>query len=150
MREIKKMKNNPMIYFNGDFIRKKEVRLSPDDRDFVFSDGVYEVIKAYKERLFQFNAHLERVKKSLKSVRINFDDVDALESHCDFLTKLNSLEKDDFAVYLQITRGAAIRTHCFPDEKVSPTVYMKAFPCTSRMEEQENGVKVILLEDIRC
>ena len=138
-----------MIYFNGEFIRKKDARVSPDDRGFIFSDGVYEVVKAYKGRLFQFDSHVRRLKRSLKGVRIEFDEIDQLESHCDFLAKLNSLEKKDFAVYMQITRGAAVRTHCFPEEKVSPTIYMKAFSCTSRMDEQEKGVKIILSEDIR-
>ena len=53
-------------------------------------------------------------------------------------------------VYLQITRGSAIpRTHHFPTEQTSPTLFISVNELVENIEERENGVKVILQEDIR-
>lgn len=34
-------------YLNGRFSPLDEIRISPDDRGFLFGDGIYEVIRAY-------------------------------------------------------------------------------------------------------
>ncbi len=34
-----------IAYFNGAYIPKDDVRISPDDRGFLFADGIYEVSK---------------------------------------------------------------------------------------------------------
>ena len=43
------------------------------------------------------------------------------------LIKLNNLENQPAMVYLQVTRGAARRTHSFPSPEVLPTVYAYAW-----------------------
>ena len=50
-------------YLNGEFIPKKDVRISPFDRGFLFGDSVYEVIPSYDNQLFLFNEHIERLKR---------------------------------------------------------------------------------------
>ena len=34
-----------IAYLNGKFMPKEDVSLSPDDRGFLFADGLYEVIR---------------------------------------------------------------------------------------------------------
>ena len=34
-----------IVYLNGWFMAKEEARISPNDRGFIFADGVYEVAK---------------------------------------------------------------------------------------------------------
>ncbi|MDH4046140.1 MAG: aminotransferase class IV, partial [Gemmatimonadota bacterium] len=60
----------------------------------------------------------------------------------------NALEAADATVYLQITRGAAPRTHAFPNPPVPPTVYSEAKPFTPRGDPTV-GVGVITVPDIR-
>ncbi len=40
-----------IVYFNGQFLAKEEVRISPDDRGFLFADGVYEAIRSRARKL---------------------------------------------------------------------------------------------------
>jgi D-alanine transaminase len=45
------------VYFNGEFVDKDDVSLSPDDRGFVFADGIYEVLRAENGAFFQEDLH---------------------------------------------------------------------------------------------
>src|SRR5437868_6184112 len=53
-----------VVWFNGDYVAKEKVTISPDDRGFLFGDGVYEMIRSYDGRLFKFAEHLQRRKTS--------------------------------------------------------------------------------------
>jgi len=52
-------------------------------------------------------------------------------------------------VYLQVTRGAAKRTHSFPSPDVEPTVYAYVWGFIPDITSKENGIKAMLKEDIR-
>jgi len=136
-------------FFNGQFLELSEIKVSPFDRAFLFADGVYEAIRTYNGKLFRYKDHLDRLKKSLKETRIDFKEFDSLEKIIYGLVKKNEI-KTESIVYLQITRGSAIpRTHSFPKEKISPTIFISVKELNENNEEQEKGVKVILQEDIR-
>ena len=47
-----------IVFFNDCFIRQEDVKISPDDRGFLFADGAYEVIRSYYGKLFQIESHL--------------------------------------------------------------------------------------------
>jgi D-alanine transaminase len=138
-----------IVFFNGNFIQEDEVRISQFDRGFQFADGVYEVMRTYNKKIFKMEEHLKRLEFSLKEIRIqNFDVADIRE----IITKLISANKlqQDINIYIQITRGASFpRKHSFPSEKIDPTVYVSAYPLILTPEENENGIKIILKEDIR-
>jgi len=137
------------IYFNKEFKWLNEANLSPFDRGFLFADGVYESIRTYNGKLFRYKDHLDRLKKSLKETRIEFKELDAIENIIYELIKKNKIENEAL-VYLQITRGAVFpRTHIFPKEKVSPTIFISVQELKEGTEDQSRGVKVILLEDVR-
>lgn len=137
------------VYLNGQFMSNDKASISPEDRGFYFADGVYEVIKYYKNRPFCFEEHMQRLKNSLEGVRINYHEVDKMKDICQALVVANQLNNDYAAVYIQITRGVAIRTHRFPNPAVTPTVYARAFRMPACMNEMINGVKVLSREDIR-
>jgi D-alanine transaminase len=138
-----------IVYFNGQLIPKEDVRISPDDRGFLFADGVYEAIASYSGRLFRPDEHFRRLERSLRELRIALPDLTALRSVTERLIEVNGLAKGDAGVYIQITRGAAPRNHPFPPADTPPTVYAAAFAFEMPREEQEHGVKVILVPDIR-
>src|ERR1043165_9268394 len=117
-----------IVHYNGSFVEKSEVAISPDDRGFLFADGVYEVIRAYRGKLFKCAEHLERLAHGLKELRIAGCDAAALESVANRLLKENGLEHSDAKAYIQITRGAAPRAHKFPPAGTPPTVYLEATP----------------------
>jgi D-alanine transaminase len=137
-----------IIYLNHEFIPKKNATISPEDRGFNFADGIYEVIKYYSGKPFRFTDHLDRLKRSLREVYIEFNDCDQLESIFQELLERNELANEEAGVYLQITRGSQTRIHRFP-ENIQPTVYATVFPFASKWDQLNNGVKVITTEDIR-
>ncbi len=137
-----------IIYLNGNLIPKNEAAISPEDRGFNFADGIYEVIKYYGGKPFRFADHMERLQRSLREVRIDFDGLEKLETVFQSLLKQNGLTNQEAGIYLQITRGSQTRIHHFP-ENMSPTVYATAFPFASKWDQLKNGVKVITTEDIR-
>jgi D-alanine transaminase len=138
-----------IVYFNEQFMPKDEVRISPDDRGFLFADGAYEVIRVYQGRLFQTGRHLQRMARSLRELRMAGPQPDRLAEIAEQLIRDNRLENEEALVYMQITRGAAPRKHAFPGHEVPPTVYVAAFPFQSPAEKLEKGVGIILVPDIR-
>ena len=137
-----------IIYLNGKLIPKTEAAISPEDRGFNFADGIYEVIKYYGGRPFRYGDHMERLRRSLREVRIDFDGLDQLGAVFKTLLEQNGLTNQEAGIYLQITRGSHTRIHRFP-EGTKPTVYATAFPFASKWDQLKNGVKVITTEDIR-
>jgi D-alanine transaminase len=138
-----------ICYFNGQFNDINETNLSPFDRGFLFADGVYESIRTYNGKLFRYEDHLDRLKRSLKEIKILYDDFNSLEKIIYDIINKNNIEGESL-VYLQITRGSAIpRTHHFPSEKTDPTIFISVKELIENLDEQKNGVKVIFQEDIR-
>lgn len=138
-----------ITYYNGNFIPKEEVKISPDDRGFLFADGIYEVVRWYKGGFFDMDNHLARMKRSLEELRIIWPEAERFPSIALDLIKLNHHEKQDAMLYLQVTRGAAKRTHNFPSPDVKPTVYINAWGFIPDNNLKSTGVKVMLKEDIR-
>ena len=139
---------NEIVYLNGNFIAKENAKISPNDRGFIFADGVYEVAKYYYGKPFRYNDHIRRLERSLSELDIVFTEIEGLKSIFSELIIRNNLLDKHAAVYLQITRGEHKRVHHFP-ENIKPTVYAFAYHMPSFTENLENGIKVITLEDIR-
>ena len=111
------------VYLNGEYMPKDDAKISVDDRGFLFADGVYEVTPFYEGVPFYMDRHLERLERGLAWMRIDFD-VDVLEEMHRQLIARNGVEDAETSiVYLQITRGVAPRSHPFPAEPVTPTIY---------------------------
>ncbi len=136
-------------YFNGKFLPKDEIRISPDDRGFLFADGIYEVVRWYEGFFYDIESHVTRLKRSLRELRINWPEADLFPSVAKELVKINGLENQPAMVYLQVTRGAARRTHHFPNPEVPPTSYAYAWGFAPDAKSRESGIKVMLKEDIR-
>jgi D-alanine transaminase len=136
-------------YFNGKLVPKNEISISPDDRGFLFADGVYEVVRCYEGIFYDMSSHIARLKRSLRELRINWSDADLFPSIAGDLIRLNKLENTPSMVYLQVTRGAAKRTHTFPSPEVTPTVYAYPWGFVPDIQSKESGIKVMLKEDIR-
>lgn len=137
-----------IVYYNGSYLEKEKVRISPDDRGFLFGDGTYEVIRVYNNRIFHMPDHLKRLKRSLHEIQINDLDVSSLQEVGKTLIRKNPDIAGDAALYIQITRGVAPRVHRFP-EITRPTIYMSLSGSAVDPEIRSQGVKIILLPDER-
>lgn len=141
-----------IVYLNGSYLPKEEANLSPDDRGFLFADGVYEVLYSYDGMLFREDSHWRRLKRSLHEIRIKGLGATDFGAICRELIERNHLDNRHATIYLQITRGIAPRAHAFP-QGVEPTVYAFARPHDPPTELQSSGCRTVTVPDerwLRC
>ncbi len=140
---------NQTVYLNGQYLPMIESQISTQDRGFLFGDGVYEVIPVFNKKLFEFDAHFERLENSLKAISI----ANPLTKKEWFKLLEILIEKHPWEnqfLYLQITRGVQMVRNHMPDDCLTPTVYAYTNPLHSLDENiVKKGIKVITLEDIR-
>ena len=139
------------VYLNGQFLPKERALISAEDRGFIFGDGIYEGVRAVEGRLFEWDAHAERMTNGLAGLRIPFgpDRVAELKGVSEQLVRDNSLGDGEAFLYLQVSRGAAPRTHYFPPAGTSPTVFATATRLAIPRELREHGATAITYADLR-
>ncbi len=141
-----------LCYLNGTYGPLSEAKVSVLDRGFVFGDGIYEVAPVYGLKLFRFDEHMARLARSLAKIRIEnpLTRDEWLERGRKLIAALH--EKSgivDQILYIQVTRGVALRNHVFP-EGVQPTVFMMIMPMPAESAEQRHqGVACITARDFR-
>lgn len=141
--------NQQIVYLNGSYLPMMDSQISTQDRGFLFGDGVYEVIPVYQRKLFRFDAHIQRLKNSLKSTSITnpFSDPEWLEM---LETLIAKHDWQDQYIYLQVTRGVQMQRDHLPADCLTPTVYAYTNPLKAVADNIiENGIKVVTLDDIR-
>ncbi len=140
-----------IVYLNGQFLPQEQARISVLDRGFIFGDGVYEVWRVVEGRLFEYARHDRRLRRGLEAIEIDVPagEVDGLAGVAGRLLRENDLLSGEGTFYLEITRGAAPRTHAYPPAGTAPSV----FAMVSRFEVphalRETGAKAITQPDIR-
>lgn len=139
------------VFLNGQFLPVEQAKLSALDRGFIFGDGVYEVWRVVEGKLFEHARHDRRLRRGLKALEIALPDADvgALSGVAERLLRENDLLAGEGTFYVEITRGAAPRTHAFPPAGTRPTV----FGMVSRFEVphalRASGAKAITQPDVR-
>ena len=139
-----------VVYLNGEFLPRERATLSVDDRGFIFGDGIYEVTRVVNGRLFEADRHMRRLQYGLRGIgidpRLSPDEI--IDIHYRLIQE-NGLTSGEGTVYLQITRGAAPRTHYFPPASTLPTVFLSASPFTPNHAQRDEGASAVTYPDIR-
>ena len=143
-------------YLNGDYTVLPDAKVSVMDRGFIFGDGVYEVVPVYGSCLFRFEQHMARLDRSLSELRIPNPHtraqwrgiIDRLVG--DFArTAGGDPEKLEQMVYIQVTRGVAMREHAMLPG-LTPTVFVMTSAMKPPTEQQRSdGVACVTAEDFR-
>jgi D-alanine transaminase len=143
-------------YLNGEYTTLPHAKVSVMDRGFIFGDGVYEVIPVYGGKPFRLAQHLARLDRSLAELRIP-QPMDAagwaevaqrlLNSYAE--TTGQPIDTLDQLVYIQVTRGVAMRDHVMPKD-LAPTVFVmsNAMKLPSA-EARASGVACVTADDFR-
>ncbi|QNL48399.1 aminotransferase class IV [Olivibacter sp. SDN3] len=135
------------VYLNGEWLNADKAKVSVFDRGFMLGDGVYEVIPFYRGKPFLSSAHIRRLEYCLNEVSILLEQRFAWSEVIDEAIAQAGLTASDGAVYIQITRGAAPRTHYFP-QNVLPTILIYAFELQLSGFEHRKA-KVLVAKDLR-
>lgn len=143
-------------WLNGEFTTLPHAKVSVMDRGFIFGDGIYEVVPAYEGKPFRFDEHMARMERSLDELRIaNPMGRDEWRELVLELTARYAASQGKQAgetsqmVYLQVTRGVAMRDHVMVPG-LEPTV----FAMSNRLyiytdEERARGATCITADDFR-
>ncbi len=137
-----------LAYINGTFCPIHEAKVSIEDRGFQFGDAVYEVIAVYDGLPFLLDEHLERLKRSAAAIGLKYDFADQpLRPIVEAGLKQSGV--NDALVYIQLTRGAAPRSHDIPDH-LTPTIVMTFRDAPPISDELRiTGLKLKTLPEIR-
>jgi len=147
----------------GEFTTIDQAKISVMDRGFIFGDGIYEVFTVYGGNPFRFEQHMARMERSLAELGIpnphnreqwntlaqRLIAIDLRAATVDF-TGVNSRNSaKNTLIYLQVTRGVAVRDHVMQKGLV-PTVFMMLAPLKSPSTEQRKfGVACVTADDFR-
>ncbi|TWO69769.1 D-amino acid aminotransferase [Caenimonas sedimenti] len=143
-------------WLNGEMSTLRDAKVSVLDRGFIFGDGVYEVVPVYSGRPFRFDEHMARLARSLGELRItNPMSVAEWRALVDRLIAAYASQvgkppaETDQLVYIQVTRGVAMRDHVMPPD-LTPTVFVTTNKITQpSTEDRANGVACVTAEDFR-
>lgn len=143
-------------YLNGEFTLLPDAKISVMDRGFIFGDGVYEVVPVYAGQPFRLTQHMARLQRSLTELRLpnpltNPQWRDLISELVARYADSTGARAEDIhqLVYIQITRGVALRDHAMP-EHITPTV----FAMSNRMPQptaaqRAQGVACVTTDDFR-
>lgn len=97
-----------MIYFNGSFVPEEEARVSIFDRGFLYGDGLFETMRAYRGKVFRLDLHLQRLFHSAKIISLSIPKtLKELEEAVYGTLKENNLK--DAYLRLTVSRGEGER-----------------------------------------
>jgi D-alanine transaminase len=137
------------VFLNGRYCAPEEALVSVDDRGFLFGDGIYEAIRYFEGKLFRLQEHLARLERSAKKILLSLPyGAPEIAAICHELLLHSGSQYG--LIYLQVTRGAAPRTHQFPGGNVTPTFLARIIEVDeASVLARRRGIKVIFAPDQR-
>ena len=140
-------------YLNGEFTTLPNAKISVMDRGFIFGDGVYEVVPVYHGAPFRFAQHMARLTRSLAELRMPSPLSEAAwrEVINRLITAFSAHvpATGNLLIYIQITRGVAMRDHVMP-ANIQPTVFAMVNTLTApSAQARSQGVACITADDFR-
>lgn len=141
-----------LCYLNGTFTELRNAQVSVLDRGFIFGDGVYEVLPCYGGVAFRFEQHMARLDRSLAELRIA-NPLPRSEWQA-IAQRLAHALRDDRGVanqliYIQVTRGVALRDHAMPANTVPTVFVMVSEMKLATPAQREHGVACVTADDFR-
>lgn len=135
------------VWLNGAIVPATEAKISAFDRGFLFADGIYEVVPIYSGQPFLFDAHMERLERSLREVGIPQS---VSRAHwLEIIAQLHAHAPLEHAVlYIHITRGAEFPRNHLPSPNLQPTV-MATLSAFTPPVGSIAPARATLMEDIR-
>jgi D-alanine transaminase len=146
---------NTLCYLNGAYTALRDAKISVMDRGFIFGDGVYEVVPVYAGKPFRFAQHMARLDRSLAELRISNPLTHAEWREItqrlvvDYTREAGTETPPDQLIYIQVTRGVALRDHVMTSG-VMPTIFvMTNFMKPAPAAQRAAGVACVSADDFR-
>ena len=62
---------NKIAYFNGEYIKESDVKISIGDRGFLNGDAAFDIARTYNHRPFEWREHIDRWMRSLRYIQVD-------------------------------------------------------------------------------
>jgi len=138
-----------ICYWNGDYIKESEVRISINDRAFCRGTGVFDVSRSFKHVPFFWEEHIDRLYRGLRCVHM--DPGLTPEEMLSFTNQVFELNKkslepgDDFAIAQYVNQGTP--DYHF-DEPSQPNILIQCIYLSPRYEKfaetYRDGIHLVL------
>lgn len=138
-----------IVDVDGRLVPAEEARVSPFDGAYLYGDGVFETLRAYRGHLFALGAHLERMEREIDLLQLPVPtDSGFWKARIEALLEANALLDQDARVRLQVGRGGDAHhdaLHAAPGELRAST-FLVARPIPERIAVlQHEGARAITL-----
>ncbi len=133
-----------LVAINGDIFKAESAQIPAFDRAFLFGDGLLETMTALGPRVIDYDAHLQRLRRSAEACHINIPWSDAfLQFEIENLLSLTRFSRS--SIRLIISRG--ISSHPMLTGSESAQRYIFCAAATRDENLMENGVRLKLRKD---
>ncbi len=116
------------------------------DRGIFFGDGVYEVLRSYKGKIFALDEHLGRFAQSLTKIEIHGIDIKQIRSQ--LLDAFDRAGIADAKIYFHVTRGSAPRNH-IASKELKPNFFLTITELADFIDQKTKGIAVSTFPDCR-
>jgi D-alanine transaminase len=131
---------------NDQVLPLTEVPVHLLDRGLFFGDGVYEVLRSYRGRLFALDEHMDRFERSAAEIRLSGINFQEIRQHV-----LEAFDRGGFQnakIYFHLTRGAELRDH-LPSAALKPRFFLTVQELHDDPKKKQHGIKVSTHPDLR-
>jgi D-alanine transaminase len=137
-----------IVYVNGEYVPEEKAKVSIFDRAFLFADAIYEVTAVLDGKLVDYDAHMQRLHRSLRELNMSqpVSDSDIREMH-EELMRCNNITEG--LIYMQITRGVAERDFAYPKDAKQTIVAFTQVKDLVDSAQAKTGIRIITIPDIR-
>lgn len=106
------------VYVNGRISDERDAVVSVFDHGFLYGEGVYETLRTYNRRLFLFDRHARRLRRSAGMIALDlpFSDNDLLQAITETMGRADV--RDEAYARVLVTRGVGELTY---DPKATPS-----------------------------
>ncbi len=112
------------VFINNKIIIEKDAKISINERGFLFGDGIFETLRVFNGKIFDFKNHKDRIKTGLKALKFEAK-IDDLEKKCYQLLEKNQIKNG--ILRISITRGIGSNGY-LPTNKSKPLIVIKTEP----------------------
>jgi branched-chain amino acid aminotransferase len=136
------------VYINGEMVSRRDARISPFDRGFLYGYGIFETMRSYNGHVFCLDRHLSRLMRSAEQLDIS----KAL--HPTGLERavydtLGANRLSDARIRLTVSAGEGERMISHPDS-ASPTIIIFAEELKLPPEKAyEEGIHAVMVTTTR-
>jgi len=120
------------VYINGKYVPEDQAGISIFDSACMFGDLVFEMTRSFNREQFKLQEHLERLYRSIKTLRIPFDmPIEQLERLVHEVVERNTAWMDhdeEDRVAINVSRGILSLYHPIFGGDPGPTLIISSFP----------------------